>query len=470
MTNPNTFLNQEEINAIKARINVEPWKTAYNSLISNANNALNTPLQSVTLGGIIPPNGDKHDYWVDIPGAGDRTDYNALKKMGRDSIKYLGIAYVLTGNTSYADKTRDLINAWSTNVATKMTPWFTNFTGEDERNRQVRIDLVQNMSIIFYGADLIWNYPGWNQSDKDAFKSWASQLIMSAKQWCMCNNYEDWRLVFISTAASLIGDNETLTWVFDRFKQLIDGNFKCGNTNYPDPAITAKGEMRYEVLGSACSGAQPPCPGRKDALTYSSFALDGFMHVAEIALHHGVDLYNYKNTSGIGLEKALDFYAPYVTDPTKWIADGYCQSSAYNGENAALFELAYARYNKQIYKGPINKWGRPMYDYYCMGPTTLMYGDIISVPAPKYKCSGPPNYECIQDINGLYNSLIECQAACCQQKVQQLQNDNNEIKILNDEIIQLENDMAIKKAELAMMESNLHDKNQLLREKIKNLD
>lgn len=472
MAHPDIFLDQEEINAIKARKDVEPWKTAYNSLINNANTALNTPLQSVTFGGKIPPSNDKHDYWVDVPGTGaDRTDYDALKKMGRDSIKYLGIAYVLTSDTRYADKTRDLINAWSINPVTKMDPWFTNFPNEPERNRQVRIDLSQNMSVIFAGADYIWNYAGWNQTDKDAFKTWASQLIASAMQWCSCNNYEDWRMVFIGAAASLIEDNTTLTWVFDRFKELINGNFICGNNNYPDSAITDKGEMRYEMLASACSGAEPPCPGRRNALTYSLFALDGFVHVAEIARHHpelGYDLYSYKNTSGIGLEKALDFYAPYATDPAKWIADGYCQSSAYNGENAALYELAYARYGKQTYKGPIDKWGRPMYEFYCMGPTTLMYGDVISTP--KYKCSGSPNYECVQDPNGPYNSLTECRTACCQQKLQQVLQANNDVKVLNAEIIQLENGITVKKTELVAMESVLSAKSQLLQAKIINLD
>ncbi len=33
-------------------------------------------------------------------------------------------------------------------------------------------------------------------------------------------------------------------------------------------------------------------------------------------------------------------------------------------------------------------------------------------PVTKYKCSGAPKYQCVEDPNGPYNSLAECQAAC----------------------------------------------------------
>jgi len=35
----------------------------------------------------------------------------------------------------------------------------------------------------------------------------------------------------------------------------------------------------------------------------------------------------------------------------------------------------------------------------------------------KYSCSGDPDYICNQDINGIYNSLQECQDACILQQV-----------------------------------------------------
>jgi subtilisin len=37
---------------------------------------------------------------------------------------------------------------------------------------------------------------------------------------------------------------------------------------------------------------------------------------------------------------------------------------------------------------------------------------VDNAPAIRYSCSGAPNYQCIQDPNGPYTSLAECQAAC----------------------------------------------------------
>lgn len=37
---------------------------------------------------------------------------------------------------------------------------------------------------------------------------------------------------------------------------------------------------------------------------------------------------------------------------------------------------------------------------------------VDNTPTAKYACSGAPNYQCVQDPNGPYNSLTECQAAC----------------------------------------------------------
>ncbi len=37
---------------------------------------------------------------------------------------------------------------------------------------------------------------------------------------------------------------------------------------------------------------------------------------------------------------------------------------------------------------------------------------LNSVCNPKYKCSGAPNYQCISDVSGTYDTLAACQAAC----------------------------------------------------------
>lgn len=345
---PNMFLNQSEIEDIKEKVmsNREPWKTAYERLMSEADSSLSTPIQSVTYGGITPPTGDIHDYWagtVLIPDP-DRTDYRAAIKLGK-SVRALGISYALTGDSRYADKAVQLINAWTVTPSTRMNPRFT----PGPNNTWVNvIEYYVTFPGMFYGADLIWNYPGWNSADKDEFKSWAKDLISSSGRNKPSNpqNYENWRTLFISSAAVVADDYDTLNWVSNYWKELIPLQ------------MDSQGKMIRELE-------------RHNSLSYSLYAIGPMIQAAEIARHHGTDLYNYRLADGRSLELALDFHAPYVAGKKSW---PYPQRDTYAGENAALYELAYSFKQKSPYMDVINKWGRPMYEGRTMGPVTLTHG------------------------------------------------------------------------------------------------
>jgi len=113
------------------------------------------------------------------------------------------------------------------------------------------------------------------------------------------------------------------------------------------------------------------------------------VQTAEIARHHGVDLYNYTLEDGRSLEKALGYHASFAANPSSW---HYQQINAYGGENAALYELGYASRQKSSYMDVINKWKRPMYESRIMGPVTLThtfgaYPLTVTFPI----LSNPPN-------------------------------------------------------------------------------
>lgn len=355
---PNMFINANEIANIKEKVlaNQEPWNSAYDQMITNANNGLNTPVQSVTFGGTTPGSGDIHDYWTDYPilsdgvpdPNADRTDYNAALKMTK-ALRDVALAYAFTGDSVYGDKAVQLINTWAINPTTKMNPRYTNY--------QSRIELSITMPSLFYGADLIWNYPGWNAADKAAFKVWASQLIDSAKTWSGQSNVENWRMVLISSASVMADDTNNLQFATDNWKALISDQM---NTD---------GSLIYELQ-------------RTNSLSYSIFATNAMIQTAEIARHHGIDLYNYKLPDGRGLELSLDFLAPYITDPSTWPNQ---QITTYTGESVAIYELAYSFKQKSSYTNVINRWGRPMYETKTMGPVTLTHAYAnfnIGTPIP----------------------------------------------------------------------------------------
>ena len=172
-------------------------------------------------------------------------------------------------------------------------------------------------------------------------------MINSAKIWSQTNNFENWRLVLISSASVIADDTGSRQYAFDRWKAII-----------PDQ-VNTDGSMIREL-------------GRTNSLTYSTYAVSAMVQTAEIARHYGVDLYNYKLPDGRGLENVLDFHVPYIIDPSTW---PYKQTNPYKGDNAAVYELAYSFKQKSSYSDVINKWKRPMYEMRVIGPITLTHAN-----------------------------------------------------------------------------------------------
>lgn len=394
-THPNMYLDINEIENIKNKVkaNQQPWKTAYDDLISEANDALNTPIQSVTFGGKTPPSGDKHDYYTAPPYLtdgvynpdADRTDYESAIIVGK-SVRALGLAYAFTEDSKYADKAIQLIKGWAIDSDTRMKPDIPYWPGY---TYQAAIEIPISMPGMFYGADLIWNYNGFSQTDKDALLSWTKDIKNSAKGITTPkpeSNFENWRLLLISSAASLLEDSTDLQYAFDKWKDVIDRE------------MASDGRMLQEIK-------------RTRSLHYSLYAINAMIQTAEIARHNGVDLYNYKLPDGRGLELALDYhaqYVPYGKAPQQWPYEEISPDMI----EYSLFELAYSFKQKQSYKDAIDRIGRPMYDTRTMGPVTLTHtsyfgqiptgtatpGPVISpgptIPSGTVSSSGPIRVIC----------------------------------------------------------------------------
>ena len=368
VSHPKMYIDSNDTEKIKNNIgsNQEPWRMAYNRMILDANSTLLLTPSSVTHGGATPPSGDIHDYYTEAayssdgvydPNA-DRTDYYAAMKLGK-SVRDLGMAYAFTGDSKYAEKALDFIRMWTINPGTMMNPKFTSGS---------KVELAITLPGMFYGADLIWNYHGWDSSEKDKFKSWTIQMITNAKidDWCfsnVCQNWENWRLVFISSASVIAEDTNSRNYAFDRWKELIPGQ------------IDDQGKMINEI-------------GRTRSLDYSTYAVNAMIQTAEIARHYDVDLYNYTLPDGRGLEKALDYHVPYIINPDSW---PYQQITSYDGDNAAIYELAYLFKKKSSYKNVISKLGRPMYEKRIMGWVTLTHvgGYFSIIPSTPVPTIGP---------------------------------------------------------------------------------
>lgn len=370
--NPRVYLNAAEIAAIKAKVSAgqEPWKSAYAKMKSDADAALNQAALSVTKSGST-----SHDYYTMKPynwannmpspcGAthcdgrinpkADRADYEASMKVSA-AVRALGLGYAFTGDARYADKAIALLRVWALDAATYMSPKVFNSQA---------IEQFVSFPGLFYGADLIWNYPGWNAAEKTAFAAWTKAFTTDAAGRTYPANWDSWRQAFVASGAALIGDAALMNSAWAAFKADVAKKI--------DP-----------------TGRMPQETGRTLSLDYSIYAINAMTQVAEIARHNGVDLYGYSSGSR-NLERAWDFHTPYLINPGGW---PYEQIKAYNKDGVAIWELAYMRTKNPEYLKVINKYGRPMFEKRTMGPTTLTHslatsgGGDVSQTAP----SAPSN-------------------------------------------------------------------------------
>ena len=120
-SHPNVFVNQQDIEAIKAKVGIsaEPWKSAYDKLMVDANRALSVTPRSVTDNGAGAENGNPHYFATDGGYSTDgvynpkaeRNDYRRGMEIG-NALVDLGLAHAFTGDAKYAEKAVVLIRHW----------------------------------------------------------------------------------------------------------------------------------------------------------------------------------------------------------------------------------------------------------------------------------------------------------------------------------------------------------------------
>ncbi|MCF6254693.1 MAG: alginate lyase family protein [Gammaproteobacteria bacterium] len=364
---PNILLNAQEIITIKAKISVseegevtgeEPWRSAYEKMIEQGEAALKLPMMSVTFGG--RNSGDENCANIRIFCNGrfyddDRDGYdsdNGSWPIGA-GVRDLGMAYAFTGDAKYAIHLIKLVKVWAIDPTTGMLPQFS--------NNQSRISLMPSMSGLIYGVDLAWNYPGWDQADKDAFKDWvltfgrnAVYAFGQAETNASDNNFENWRNAFLSVAGAFTGDQALLATAYRNFRRAITWQVDC----------TGLMNQEYSrVKGWAGRG-------------YSLYAMHAMTITAEAARHQGVDLYNYttkvqyqdwtqdqqKSQCGVarGLKVALDYHAPFLSGAAPWPNSIISGNPLNASHGMGIYELAYSVWEEDQYLAVVNKWGRPL--------------------------------------------------------------------------------------------------------------
>lgn len=364
------FLAPDEIAAIKKKLNsrTDPWWSALQQLKRVADNTLDVNARSVVDNG-APQNadGNAHKYGSDAPyqdsdgefsGEADREDYQAALHMS-EWIRDLSLAYTFTEEDKYAKKSIELIHAWFVDPKTRMYPSAENFGPHTKGlKKQNSIEHYITIPAMFYGASLVSGHPYWQELDPDGetkLHKWVEQFLaeMESKGYTGSekNNIYVWWLLTRGTAAAFVGDTGVLEDVFESWR-----------TDALEQLET-RGTLKFERW-------------RTRGLYYSLYGLESLTLTAELARHHGVDLYGYAKYDESAIKSICDYHAKYLGDPEDWpFGEKGGLSDSELTEGASSFELAYSYWQKDAYLDAVEVAGRPLRGSRILGSDTLTHGN-----------------------------------------------------------------------------------------------
>ncbi len=349
---PSILLTSEEVAQLRERAQSPEWRVQADALRKAAESALDEPYASVTAGGPVRHE-NPHLYWTELPyqHAGgqrdgvvnpqqDRTDYQAAIALGRQ-VRDLSLAYVLTDDQRYARSAIERLLVWCVHESTRMEPSFP--------NNQSRIELCITLPGAFYGMSLLQGCTAWKPGEYQAVRQWVGDFVKATRKWDGANNFGNWRVVLLASGSVIADDRESMEVAWTAWKRLFDKQ------------VSPEGFLPEETR-------------RSKSLFYSTYALNAMVMGAEIARRQGVDLWGHRNAHGMNLGDVLKVHAAYVIEPDTW---PHRQIEAYQGENAACYEWAWATTGETLFAQVIARWGRPLQETRIAGPVTLTHGRLL---------------------------------------------------------------------------------------------
>jgi hypothetical protein len=371
---PVVFLSPDEVAAIRKKLagRAQPWYDAYRKLIADADAAVRASPKSVVDNGSPAGVDNPRKYGSDAPYQSkdgvfsddiDRRDYFASLDM-KDWIRDPALAYAFTGEDRYARAAIDNLHHWFLDERTGVYPSANNYGPDTEGLKsQNSIEYYIFIPAMVHGAALVSGHPYWTEkpNGEPALRNWMTTFQESL-------NY--------GSRGGLTGDEIYKWWVTTRAAVAAYLGDESGlEAAFRDWRTTALTD--YEDRGTFAYARQ-----RTRGLFYSLSALNALTLCADIARHHGVDLYSYTRDgdSTPVLQQAHQYHAPILLDPSRWQwqeLDGLSASEREYG--LVSYELAYSQRRDDQFLSAIQTSGRPIYDQRILGWVTLTHGNAFAL-------------------------------------------------------------------------------------------
>ncbi|MBD3384371.1 hypothetical protein GF407_05520 [candidate division KSB1 bacterium] len=324
---PRVFLyDAEDLALSKSRLEAgdETLQPALDSLLHQADRALQQGPWSVMDKPFTPPGGDKHDYmsvgpyWWPNPDTEDGLPYirkDGLTNPERElydrvplekltsAVKTLSLAYYFTDHELYAARAAGLIRVWFLDDSTRMNPNlnYGQAIPGITIGRGIGIIDTYRFAPICDAIRLLELSGHWTDRDHAAIKKWFDKYL----HWLLTSDHGK------DEAAK---ENNHGTFYDIQTSRLA---FFVGREDIAEKILSRVPEKRIAVQIEP-DGRQPLELSRTSAFGYSSGNLRGLFRLAMLAEHVGLDLWHFRTTDGRSIRAGLEFLLPFALQEKEW--------------------------------------------------------------------------------------------------------------------------------------------------------
>jgi Alginate lyase len=319
-------LDLQSLEKNKSRINAKDpvIMPAYKLLLKDADKALQFSPVSVMEKKNNPPSGNKHDYmslapyfWPDPnkqdglpyirkdgqtnPEVADYKDKEYMPKLC-DMVHTLALGYYFSGENMYAEHASKLLRVWFLDTATRMNPnleFAQAIKGVNTGRGAGMIDSRHFVKVVD-AIGLLQGSKYWKEEDQRGMKQWFSDFLV-------------WMQTSKIGMDEMKADNNHGAW-YDAQRlsmALFTGNMELAKKI----VLSAESRLDKQVDDN---GKFPKEMERTISLHYTSFVMNAFFTIAQMAGNTGIDLWSYTSPSGKSLKKAFDALLPYISKEKEW--------------------------------------------------------------------------------------------------------------------------------------------------------
>jgi len=332
IVHPAMLHTQADFDFIKTKLagNLQPWKSGYEVL--TASSFTNVTYAPTAVAKIVRGGGTIEEAQADNYGNAYRDAAAAYQ---------MGLMFKLTGETKYADKVVQILNAWATT------------------NKSISGDSNKYLASGIYGyqfanaGELVRGYSGWAAADFKTFQNWmvavwypmTLDFLERHNGSCSSHYWTNWDIANMNTMLAigiLTDDHSKINYAVNYFKKGI------GTGNIFN-AVVYRHKVGDEDLGQGQESGRDQGHATLNISLYGSFC--------QMAYNIGIDLFGFDNNRLLSLCEYTAKYNVNITnivpftpykncDPASLTPEHTVVSSAERGALRPSWELVYNHYAK----------------------------------------------------------------------------------------------------------------------------